>query len=203
MAWKLSDFIRDLRSRIDEPVADYFLDEELIRWLNEAFMDLALELRLEDILSIPVVSEVTNVDIPDTLVSIRSVYVNGSTIKLINMDERSSSVLNCYLWGKKLYFTQPIQGNVEIFYIKEPNKLVGLDDITDIPSRYQHLPVLYAFSRCKEKDEEQAIAASIMDQYQSLKYEMITELRQKQQFEGVSFVEPYGGSSWKGGSFDY
>jgi hypothetical protein len=190
----LQDLMGDVRARIDEPVEDYFKNTEIISWLNEALFDLALELRLETIFEKTPLTSYTSIDLPADLVSIRSIYVNGVSYRIGTLDDRHKQSGNsCYLWGNRINFSTPVNGKYEIFYIRDPKRLVVATDVADIPDRYAHLPVIYAFSKAKEKDEEQGIAVSIMEEYLRLKFEMVNELKQKQMLEGNYFIEPYGG----------
>jgi hypothetical protein len=189
----LLDLITNVRSRIDEPVEDYFLNREIISWLNEGLADMSLELRIETIFETTPVGSFTSVDLPVDLVGVRSVFVDGKTFTLGSLEERTrKSVGFCYIWGNRLQFPISQTGKVEIFYLRDPKPVVNMTDIVDIPDRYAHLLVIYAFSKAKEKDEEISIAVAIMQEYQVKKYEMVNELKQKQLLDGTSFVEPYG-----------
>lgn len=195
MARTLQQLMTEVRTLIDEPEEDYFLDREIITWLNEGLMDMSLEVRLETSLEIPVETPSKSVPLPTDFISMRSVYVDGKPFKIGVIEDRDKPNNRnlCYIWGNDLKFPTAIQGSVELFYLRDPRRMVLMTDTAEIPTRYAHLLVIYALSKAKLKDEEQAIANDNMQNYLRLKYEMIDELKQRQMLEGTHFVEGWGG----------
>lgn len=194
MAKMLQELIREVRTLIDEPEEDYFLDREIITWLNEALMDMSLEVRLETSIEITPETATKTIPLPENFISMRSVYVDGKRFKIGAIEDRDKPNTTdlCYIWGNDLKFPTPIKGSVELFYLRDPAPMRLMTDRVEIPGRYSHLLVLYALSKAKLKDEEQAIANDNMENYLRLKFEMMDELKQRQMLDGTYFVEGWG-----------
>lgn len=207
--WTLSQYIDALREKIDEVGStDYFKNEELTRYLNAAINDMATELQIEDSKTLTGLVDVTSIDYKEIFVStsektkpiqdrnhnflqVRSVYVNNKRIPLGTLEDREKGLDVAYLWGEKIRFVIPKTGDVEVFYYRKPRTLVNTTDTTDVPERFQHVPLEFAMAECRRKDEEEGQYNNIMNSYREKKAEMEYEIASKES-EGndrIIFIE--------------
>lgn len=185
--WTLSKMIENLRDRIDEDTQDYVSDTELKDYINSGIYNIGLELELEDIYKTDL-TNATTLDLPTDLLAINTLFIDGRKLNIVPIEEKSNHSEGYYVWGDKISFLKPQNGKMELFYLKYPALLDLPTDTTEIPPQYQTLPIIYAMSKVKEKDEEMGLAMALLDQFNTMKYEMITEIKGKKQSSQITFV---------------
>lgn len=187
--WTLREMINNVRKRIDDDSQDFISDAEIKDYLNVGIFDIANQLQIETIYEETLESPIQSLDLPEDFLQYRILYINGQMVTLGSLEDRKSSNNLCYIWNNKLFFTKEQNGLVEFFYFKKPTALVADQDVCpELPEQHQVLPILYAFARCKEKDEEMGQAMALRDQYLQMRAEMISEVHNKKTLNTVTFV---------------
>lgn len=205
MKWSLDMYLLNTRERLDEVGAkDFYKDDELTRYLNQAINNMTKELRLEEVISIPLNGEL-ELAFEDLFVSpsdlllpieerthnffqLKAVFINGTFIPMGTVKNKGDYRQVCYLWKNKVCFTQSQVGNLELFYLRKPSNLVNLVDTCDVPELYQHVPVSFVLARALEKDGEIGQADYYKGQYEQFKYEMGEEIEQNEMTEEIASV---------------
>jgi len=193
MALTLAGATIEIRDLMNEDNAAFWSDAEIQRWIQEGcrlFSSKSLMVEAESDLDPLIASQLSysSADeswIGDCLEIYASIYYNGSTVKYhalkkIHPRQMGHSAnftvgipKNYALHNRKLYIW-PLANAARIsagdkitfLYAKET------DDITAITDEYQHLPIIYASAKCKQKDQKFAEATSLMSQfYQELAFE--------------------------------
>jgi len=105
--------ISDARSLLDEPVEAFYLDSEIVRWLNDADVIFAQEAEFTEFSSTAnIVADQREYALPSTLTRIKAVYVNGNLVDPIDIKDEAtftnSGIANAALatLGVVSYFRQ-------------------------------------------------------------------------------------------------
>lgn len=206
--WTLSEFIKKLRAKIDEPGTDYFSDDELTTYLNMGVKDMAQELELECYNSISITNtKIVNfydvffnpIDLNKTpsarthnFLQMTALFINGTLLPLGTLGDSVRGKDCYYLWNKQIHFTTEKTGTLEVYYVKLPSDMVSLTDTCDIPEIYQHILLDFAAAECKEKDADPQ-ADQFRSKYEGKKQEMKQELHDKEyDMEQVISITDYG-----------
>lgn len=209
--WTLRNYIDALREKIDEVGStDYFKDNELTRYINAGINDMANELQIED-MKILALDNIISLDFKEVFVSdtektkqiqdrntdilrIKTIFVDGKSVPVGTLDDKSKGTDCAYLWSKKLNFVLPKSGTAEIFYYRIPRELINDTDTTDVPEIYQQVPLIYALAQCRRKDENENDYRSALNDYQNTKQEMAYEIANRDN-DGYSYIQinEYGG----------
>lgn len=193
MKWTLEQYLQAIRERLDETEdKEYYKDTELTRYLNTAILDLTDALQLKDIKIIPPmnkdrfkISDVFTKD--DRFCSIEFLMIDGQIVPIKDI-QTAKYEYTAYQYGDWVVFPYVVNSPIECYYLKYPKPLVDLQDTTDIPERFQHVPIDLVIAFCKEKDEEWEQAQQARIHYEQKKIEMKHELEKaetQQQFEAV------------------
>lgn len=193
MSLTLLNAVEEVRNILNEDQAAFFTDSEIQRWVQEGCRIFsAKSLLVEDTQDLdPLIAgqlSYSSTDEPwiaNVLEIYSAIYYNGTTGKykgLIKEHPRMIGNQATYTSGSPKYYSQH---NRNIYIapltttarVSAGDKITFLyakitDDITALTDEYQHLPIIYASAKCKQKDQKFAEATSFMSQfYQELAFE--------------------------------
>lgn len=184
MALTLADATADVRQLLNEPSAVFWLDAEIEDWIKEGtriIASKALCVEADDNLTL-VTNQLlyTSSDeswIADCIEPYAAIYDDGSNKYkgLIFVHPKQIGNLLTFTAGAPKYYsfhnrtfyvwplpTSTVNGNtISILYSSES------EDITVLKDEYQHLAILWAFAKAKEKDMKWAEAAQLKQQFYS------------------------------------
>lgn len=154
---------------------------DITRWANDAQLDIVRKTEcLESHRETNAIASDGSYTLPPDLMFLKRVTFNGTRLQQTStqaldgqtsgLDLASSATpTQFYLWGNVLkLFPSPSvggSGNLDIFYIKTPVTLVGVNDTPEIPIRMHEDIVRYCLARANELDEDTASAQRMMADY--------------------------------------
>ena len=191
MSLTLANAITEVRDILNEPTAAFWTDSQITKWIQEGcriFSSKTLLVEDTQVLDPPIANTLVYTSteetwIGDVLEIYAAIYDDGSQgykglIKihprqLGNLATRTAGPPKYYCFHDRSIYVWPLpsaaviaSGQISFLFAKET------DDITAIADEYQHLPVIYATAKCKQKDKMFAEAASLLAQfYQELQFE--------------------------------
>lgn len=192
MALTLADAVTEIRDMLNEDNAAFWTDAELQRWVQEGtriFSAKSLLVEADD--SITLVSDqisYTSSDhawIGDCMEIYTALHVNGTTGKYTGLRKEhprqignsanfTAGMPKAYSLHNRTIYVTPLTtaarvtagDTIFVLYAKET------DDITEVKDEHQHLPIIYACAKAKQKDQKFAEANMLMNQfYQELAFE--------------------------------
>lgn len=193
MKWTLEQFLTNIRFRLDESDdRDYLKDSELTTYLNIAFLDMTDDLLLRNVKIVPAphTNRLLLTDIfleEDRFGSIEQLFVGGRLLPVVNVEQGKREQLP-YQYGDYLFFPEVIDQDIEIYYIQTPLTLQDTQEVSDIPERYQHVPIDLVIAFVKEKDEERGQANEARSIYEMNKHKMRTERQHRETHQGYNTV---------------
>lgn len=185
MSLSLANAITQVRYTLNETSADFWTDAEITAWIQEGSRLFSSKtLMVEDTQTIsPLIANqlsYTSSDetwIADVIEPYGAIYNDGSnTYKgLVKVHPRQIGNVATFTSGPPKYYSLfdraiyvwPLTtstivsagGNISFLFSKET------DDITAITDEYQHLPIVYATAKAKQKDQKFAEATALMQQF--------------------------------------
>jgi hypothetical protein len=193
MALTLINAVEEIRDFVNEDTAAFFTDAEIQRWVQEGCRIFsAKSLLVEDTQDLdPLIASQLSYSssdetwIGDCLEIYAAIHYNGTTGKykglrkehprqIGNSANFTAGVPKAYTQHNRRIYITPLTtaarvtagDKITFLYAKET------DDITAIQDEYQHLPIIYACAKCKQKDQKFAEASSLLSQfYQELSFE--------------------------------
>lgn len=184
MGFSLSSAITQMRGFLNEPIAAFWTDSELTYWLQEGVRDFSSKsLMVEAVGYITLATDklvYTSSDeafLSNVIEPYAAIYDDGSHNwkGLLKVHPRQMGHLlkaqagdplyyclhnrTIYIWPLTTYTIVVAGGRVKILYAKETQ------DITDLNDEYQHIPLIYACAKAKEKDQKFQEANALMSQY--------------------------------------
>lgn len=191
MSLTLADAITEVRDVLNEATAVFWTDAQITKWIQEGCRIFSSKtLMVEDTQDIdPLVANQLSYSsgdetwIGDVLEIYSALYNTGSNVykglikihprQLGNLATRTSGPTKYYCQhNRKIYLwplpsaTEAGTATISFLFAKET------DDITVIRDEFQHLPILYACGKAKQKDQKFAEAASFLSQFmQELAFE--------------------------------
>lgn len=181
--------IADARSLLDEPTEAFYLNSELVRWLNEADVILSTEVEPYEFSStVNIVGSQAGYSAPSGCVRIKAVYVNGNLLTRIDLLDEATytnygianatiqSQGNVQFWrhfgNKIVLFPTPTQsatagattGLKFVYYGTPPSiSLASSGTSSQIPLNYHDAPAYYAAYKGKLKRQEYDKAKALLD----------------------------------------
>jgi hypothetical protein len=193
MAITLANAITEIRGALNETNAAFWTDAQITYWIQEGCrLFSAKSLLVEDTQDIdPLIASQLSYSSSDetwiggVLEIYAAIHYNGTTGKykgLVKTHPRqvgntanfTAGVPKNYTLHNRRIYIQPLTtaarvtagDKITFLFAKET------DDITEITDEYQHLPVIYAVAKCKQKDQKFAEAGALMAQFfQELSFE--------------------------------
>ena len=191
MSLTLSTAITEIRSNLNETTAVFFTDAEITTWIQEGTIVFSSKtLMVEETSDITLVagqlkySSINEAFIGNMIEPYAAIYFDGtSTYKgLIKIHPRQIGNVALATAGPPKYYTMhdrmvyvfPMTsaavvaagGVISVLHAKVSN------DITAITDEYQHLPIIYATAKAKQKDQKFQEAGVLLSQfYQEVAYE--------------------------------
>lgn len=185
MALTLADAITEVRDSLNEATAVYWSDAQITKWIKEGTRIFSSKtLMVEDTQDIdPLVANQLSYSssdeswLADVLEIYTAVYNDGSTnykglIKihprqLGNLATKTSGPTKYYCMHDRKVYLWPLPSatviaagaKITFLYAKET------DDITAVTDEYQHLPIIYAVAKCKQKDQKGSEAGQLLSQF--------------------------------------
>lgn len=156
--------------------------EDILSYINDGQVDIARHTGcLQDAVETDAIAGQRAYALPPNFLGIRRLTYNGkkvSQIALEDLDEIASNrdvnnptgePSHFYIWANEINF-YPIPdvsavGNIDIFYTKLPEPLLGDLDVPEIPVSFHEDLVRYGLSRAKELDEETQDSQLIWGEY--------------------------------------
>lgn len=184
MALTESDCITQIRGFLNEATAAFWTDAELTYWLKEGVRDFCSKsLMYEATLDITLVADqlkYTSADaaeIANMIEPYAAIYSDdsGNEKGIMKVHPRKIGNVSKAVAGTPLYYSF-FNRSIYVWPYSTAamiadNAILTIlyagitDDITDITYEYQHIPVLYACARAKQKDQKFAESQSMLSQY--------------------------------------
>jgi hypothetical protein len=205
--WTLADYRYALRLKLDELESDFYTDDELNNYINEAIGDMAVELQIEETKTVQL-NDQNSIDYSDLFVDangevnilqLKGVFIDGLKLPQGRLEDKYREIMIFTLFGNKMLFGQKITGTLDVYYHRMPAYMENDTDTTDVPVQYQAIPLLYAMAECKRKEADENLSDGIMMNYMRLKAEMQQEIEQKdtndfQQSVNISYLHNSNGN---------
>jgi hypothetical protein len=192
MALTLADAITEVRDNLNEATAVFWSDAQITKWIKEGTRIFSSKtLMVEDMQDLdPLVADQLSYSssdetwIGDMMEVYAALYNDGSTgykglIKvhprqLGNLATRTSGPTKYYCQHNRRIYLWPLPNatvvaagaKIQFLFAKET------DDITTLTDEYQHLPIIYATAKAKQRDQKFAEAVALLSQfYQEVAFE--------------------------------
>jgi hypothetical protein len=183
MALTLANAITEVRYVLNEASAAYWTDAEITAWIKEGTRIFSSKtLMVEDTQTLTMVASqlrYTSSDeswIANMIEPYAAIYDNGSSKYkgLIKVHPRQLGNVATFAAGEPKYYTMHDRS---IYIWPLPSSAVAAagsmsflfstetDDITDLTDEYQHLPIIYACSKAKQKDQKWAESNTLLMQF--------------------------------------
>lgn len=181
--------IADSRSLLDEPTEAFFLNAELVRWLNEADTIFSTELEpYEASTTFNIVAGKAQYTMPTNITRIKAVYVNGNLIDEIDIKQQAVydnsgtqslavTASGVSAWWRQfgqyiLIFPTPesslTNGCKVIYYGTSPNiSFASTTASSQLPINYHDAAPLYAAYKGKLKQQEYEKASALLRLFQA------------------------------------
>lgn len=192
MALTLANATTEVRDLLNEDQAAFFADSEIQNWIKEGtriFSAKSLLVEGDDSITL-VASQLSYGSgdhswIGDCMEIYTALHYNATTGKykglrkehtrqIGNSANFTAGVPKAYSMHNRNIYVTPMTtaarvtagDTILVLYAKET------DDITEVKDEHQHLPIIYACAKCKQKDQKFAEATSLFNQfYQELAFE--------------------------------
>lgn len=184
MALTEANAIAEVRDALNETVASTWSDAQITKWLEEGtriFSSKTLMVEADDIITL-VANQLAYTSSDEAwlanCIEPYSAYYDNQSNKykgLIKVHPRQLGNLalstsgppkyycihnrTMYIWPLTTATIVTAGGTVMFLYATET------DDITEISDEYQHLPIIYAVGKCKQRDEKYGDATSLFAQF--------------------------------------
>lgn len=198
----LSALVTQVRDELSEPTAGFWSDAEIKRWLNRANYDLADAAGVEASSSQSIttadgtesyslasgfglIEQVERVDTSDT-----NAFYPLEPMTVEQRQDGKGEPVGFYVFADSLYIVPKPDGvyTIRVWYYKAGVTLSADGDTPIIPSKYHDALALYAIAMAKRKAEDPSFATYLND-YVSLREDMISFLRKKGQGNRFSTIE--------------
>lgn len=186
---------------------------DIIRWLNQAQIDIVRKTGcLQDHKQTDSVANDGSYTLPEDTISVRRVTYNdkvllSTTLDVADQDWGSRDVSPgvsgtpefYYLWNNFIYLhprpSAAVLGALDIWYIRTPATLVGVNDIPEIPAKFHEMLVRYALARAKELNEDTPVANAILADYENMILDALDEVNRPNS-RSYSAVRLLPGDDW-------
>ena len=183
MALTLTTATTEVRDALNEATAVYWTDGQIQNWIKEGcriFSSKTLLVEDTQDLNPLVESQLSYSSSDETWIAncieiYSAIYNSGTTYKgllkshprkLGNVATFTAGVPKYYSLHDRMIYVWPLttaaiaaSGIITFLFAKYT------EDIADLPNDYQHLPVIYAVAKCKQKDQKYAEANTLMAQF--------------------------------------
>lgn len=180
--------LQDIVDGVQGLLQDDQFDESLIRlaanwWVYEMFNDTKTRL-METSDTVTAQAGDTTASYPSDLMHIIGVYVTAPRVFQLSDPMEYKSFMNNYanfatatrrevsVWtpyGNEMRFSAPVNADTsfQIDYLREPEPMVNMSDVCEVPYRYSELVMKGTLARCMEINEDYEEAAQERDNYAS------------------------------------
>lgn len=206
MSLSLANAITEVRYVLNEPTAAFWSDAEITAWIKEGTRIFASKSLLVENTNIvdPMIVSTPYYDSADesflgSVMEIYSViYFDGTStykglIKIhpkqignVALSTAGPPKYYC-LFNRNLYIFPLASAAVAAAGTLEILGSIETDDITIIQDEYQHLPIIYAIAKAKQKDEKFGDAATLLSQF----FQEISFERQDKHNREVDLLEDF------------
>lgn len=206
MSLSLANAITEVRYVLNEPTAAFWSDAEITAWIKEGTRVFASKSLLVENTNIvdPMIVSTPYYDSADesflgSVMEIYSViYFDGTStykglIKIhpkqignVALSTAGPPKYYC-LFNRNLYIFPLASAAVAAAGTLEILCSIETDDITIIQDEYQHLPIIYAIAKAKQKDEKFGDAATLLSQF----FQEISFERQDKHNREVDLLEDF------------
>jgi hypothetical protein len=220
----LKDLRDDVRSHLDETIAEFWTEDELDRWVYEGLRDVARRTEcLPATKAITLISNQAEYEAPTDMLRIHKVeYVQDSSTSYLlnyvpfhNIDDiwyhsRQVAGSNPHTWtfwgypgNGKIYVypstSSTVKDGLLVYYYRLPRKLSSPEDPADIPSGWEDLIPLYVevLARRKESKDTRWRDAQLL--YEQRLEDMIRHTRlpsDQASYVSMAFTSPTLGDWW-------
>lgn len=176
---KVSDIISRVRTVAGDTDVLQFRDESLIAWINDAMREIASDNQLlqKSATSNTVINQ-GKYDIPTDILKLHSIIVDGSDLRLIDLetakvegylnDDKGKSQVG-WIWAGKinLYPAPDSVVNLEIIYTRSPREVDAEADTPEIPASYHGRLVDYCLAQVAQQDDDMNRYAIKMEEFRT------------------------------------
>jgi hypothetical protein len=185
MALTLANAITEVRDNLNETTAVFWSDAQITKWIQEGVRTFASKtLMIEDTQDLdPLVagqlsySVLDETWIGDVMEIYSALYYDGTSAwkglikvhprQLGNLATRTAGVTKYYcLHDRKIYLwpvpnAAVVTANAKIQFLYSTET----DNITEMTDEYQHLPIIYATAKAKQRDQKYGEASALLSQF--------------------------------------
>lgn len=185
MSLSLANAIAEVRYALNESTGVFWTDTEITKWIQEgtrSFSSKTLMVEDTQVISPLIADRLTYTSSDETWISTMiepyaAIYYDGSSKYkgLIKVHPRQMGNLALGTAGPTKYYAMhdrtlyifPVPSAAIVAAGATITLLFSMltDDIATITDEYQHLPIVYAVAKCKQKDQRFAEATALMAQF--------------------------------------
>jgi hypothetical protein len=135
----------------ERPEDDFFSDDEINRWINEGQMKAVID---SDCLQTTTTLDTNDqeVELPSDFIKEYKVLLNDEIIDKVPFHLRNKRD-GYYIWEDDLHITYA-DGEITLYYLREPTKLTDDLQEPDIPTGYSDILIDYAVYKARQKDKQ-------------------------------------------------
>lgn len=192
--------LSDVKAMIIRNTSSLYQDEIVLRqWVNDALVEISLELKLEGTYVVPYVQGTVNYALPEDYRAMRGVIVGKieHPTYVLTMVDIASMELGYAVYNGEIIFKRPILSDeqVTVYYTRYPSRLVNDTDIVEIEDRYVHVLAMYAMHRLYMLPEVKDVNAGIADRYLKMyedgKMQFKTDMQERARLTRVNRITLY------------
>lgn len=158
----LSELITRVRSNLNEDQEGFFINEDIISWLNQAQFDIAKKTKHLQEYKYVENANGKELDLPDDFIKEYKVIVDSTLI----YKEGYGVEKEYNTWNDEFRFSFELDDSkVEIFYYRSPDQMSVDTDTPEVPVEYEELLVNYALYKARMKDRRPEEATVYYNHY--------------------------------------
>jgi hypothetical protein len=177
----VNDVVKRVQRQFGDESAVQLEDTDVIRWINDAQKDIAVQNDLMQATgTLPTIVGTTTYAFPSDMISMRSMYYNNLRLKYMSQaeydeyisvndpDEISSDDPMFYTkWGNnfRVYPKPAAVGTLKLLYTQRPPEVDDINDGLSLPLEYHPRIVEFCLKQAYEMDEDWDAAAAKTTQY--------------------------------------
>lgn len=154
----LQELRTEVRNMLDEPddMQSFFSNDEIDSWLNQAQFEIAKEAKhLKNTSYILTTDGVTQYELPDDCMEVFKATLDKTPLSKVSLEDKEHKK-GYYEWEDDLHlsFNPGEDLELKVWYYYLPWPMEKDTDEPEVPEEYQHLLILYAVYKAKQKDRQ-------------------------------------------------
>lgn len=177
----VSDIATRVRNQFNDDAGIQLSDAHIIRWVNDAMREIALNNSLMEIkATTTAIADETDYGIPTNLLALHTIRYDGIKLKKLSLQEADelispgvevASGTPQYFYKEASNFVlHPAPDNstsvITMLYTRQPTEVTLVGDEPEIPVEYHNRIVEYCIAQAAEMDGDPQLAAMKMQQFE-------------------------------------